>query len=400
MSFSLSLSSKTTQWVVTLTACSLVFFGQSAVDFFLPSLPAMVRDLQSTPTYLQMSVTFYVLAFSLSQPLFAPFSERFGRRPLLLLGTLLFAFASVGAALAPTVAFFLTARVIQGLGMGSGSVLQRALVRDLFADVELARRMSYLSMTWGVAPLIAPVIGGYIGTYLGWRATFWFMVALIGVAFLLYFFFVPETKDSQKRHSLHLGQLLGFYREVLVNRAFQLHTLILICCCGSLYAYATASPWLLQKFYGLSPVAYGWSMVIVGGGYVFGAYLNSHLVRRWGVSRTLRYASLCGLFFGTVLLVIAFFPPTTPWLLIFPVLGIEFSVAHLFPNAVGAAMHPFHHHPASASAFLGLLTYLGGTFSSLLIAYLPDNSQLPLAGMLFAFLGVAALTTHLLLPRK
>lgn len=378
----------------------MLLFGQGAIDLYLPSLPSLAHKLDATPFLSQLTITLYFLAYSLVQPIAAPFSERFGRRPLLLFGVALFWLGSLGAALAPSIGFLLFARLVQGFGLGNCSILSRALLRDLFEGRELARRLSYVAMTWGSIPLIAPAIGGYLEVGFGWRSSFWIFVILSFVAFLFYLFCVPETKAREGRQPLHMGKIFSHYLHILTHRIFLSYLVIQVFAYASIVAYITASPWLLQGLYHLSPVAYGWSMLFVGAGFMIGSFANSFFVHRWGVQKTLRLASWAILPFAGWLLVSAFLPPMHFLLLILPIFFLEFVLAHLFSNAMGGAMHPFALIAASASAVIGSANSLGGATSSWIVAWFPEGTLLPFALFICLLVGSIFCFIHFLVSKE
>jgi len=386
---------------ITIAACLLLVAGQASLDLYLPSIPAMAQELGAAPYRVQLSIPFYLLAYAVVQPLVGPLADRFGRRPILVITSLLSVLGSIGCALAGSVGSLLAFRLVQGIGAGSGSTLSRALLRDTFSGASLARRMSYLSIAWGGTPLIAPVVGGYLEELFGWRSSFW-SLALLGFASLLYFiFFVPETQDRQSRAPLHPVAVWKKYRLICTHREFIGFALAFFFTYGLVATYATASPLVLEEGFGLTPVSYGWSMLLVGLGFIISSLVNSRLVDHFSISRIVRVAALIAASGALLLLLTGLADRKEVWLFVALVLIIEMGVGAIFPNAMAGAMHPFPDHTASASALVGTLAALGGALFSLVIAELPSNSQVPLALlMLIQLTMIYLLIMRVAMPAK
>ena len=152
-----------------------------ASDLYLPALPALRRDLGASDAQAQLTLSALVVGFGVAQLAYGPFSDRFGRRPVLLAGLAVFILASIAAMLAPTIETLVGARFLQGVGACSGQVIGRAIVRDVYEPVRGARTLAQIFLVLGLAPLFGPLLGGYLAVWFGWRATFAFLV-LCGIA--------------------------------------------------------------------------------------------------------------------------------------------------------------------------------------------------------------------------
>lgn len=373
---------------VTIGACILMIIGQASIDLYLPSLPAMKGELGASAFQVQLTITFYLFSYALVQLFIGPISDRFGRRPILFVATLGSALGAAGCAMAGSIESVLIWRMVQGVGAGSGSTLSRALLRDTFSGSALAKRMSYLAIAWGAAPLVAPVIGGYLQEAFGWRSPFWFLFSLSLASFFYYLFFLHETKSQESRHPLRVKLIWQKYRTVMTHRGFLGFSLAFFFTYGLLVTYATASPILLQQAMGLSPVAYGWSMLIVALGFIIGSLTNSYLIARFRVEGILKFALRFGLLSALALLATGLFGWKEAWVIVLLVFLIESAMGYIFPNTMAGAMHPFPDHPGSSSALVGCLASLGGSLFSWVIAHLPEVSQIPLAALMTLQLGV------------
>lgn len=165
-----------------------------AIDMYLPALPAMAADLNRPNSHIQQTLTLFMLGYALCQLIYGPLSDRFGRRPVILFGMLLFSAASLACTLAQSLDQLLAARIIQALGGGAASVVVTALVRDLYRGEAAARVMSLVVMSMTLAPLLAPMVGGQILQMFGWRAIF-MLLTLLGLLLTLQVWLrLPETR--------------------------------------------------------------------------------------------------------------------------------------------------------------------------------------------------------------
>ncbi|HEX7944934.1 MAG TPA: MFS transporter, partial [Phenylobacterium sp.] len=167
---------------------SLTAMGPLGIDMYLSTLPTMQADLHASAAQTQGTMAAFLAGMALGQVFYGPWSDRIGRRPPVLLGTVIFMVASVGCALAPTPELLLLARFVQALGACAGGVVSRAVVRDRFNHTETARMLSLMMLIMGMAPILAPLLGSALLLVGGWRLNFWFMAAfgvVIGLAALL-----------------------------------------------------------------------------------------------------------------------------------------------------------------------------------------------------------------------
>jgi len=378
---------------VTAAACSLMMLGAASIDLYLPSLPAISDRLGASATQAQLTLSCYLFAYALVQPLMGPVAERLGRRPVIFLGLFLCALGALGCATADSIHQLYAWRAVQGLGCGVGSTLCRVLLRDVYSGPHLSKRMSYVAIAWGGAPLVAPVIGGYLQAFLGWRSPFFVLFLLTLALFLFILIFVHETRPN--RPPVSKERLFRRYRTILTHKEFLGFTFTFFCVEGLMVSYATASPILLQEDLGLSPVIYGWMMLIVAVGFMGGSLVNSRLVDRLPVASIMRWAVRLALVGAIWFMVTGIIGWESVALVVITMCAIEFAIGHIFPNAMAGAVHPFSDYPATASSLFGCIATLGGASFSWIVAHLSEVSQLPLAILMVGQLSLA----YLLLSR-
>lgn len=258
----------------------LAMIGPFAIDTYLPSFPAIARHYGVSALLMQQTLSVYLFATAVMTLLHGTLSDTFGRRPVILGALVVFSFASVGAALAPSFGALLAFRVLQGLSGGAGMVVGQAMVRDRFQGPAAQRMLSHVMMVFGIAPAIAPVLGGYLGAHLGWQSIFIFL-AVLGVGlFLLCWHALPESLPPAQRHPPHLGRILRNYGRALGTPKFLLGVLAAGCAFIGFALYiASAANFVLQVL-GLDETEFAWLFVPMIGGMVLGSGVGARLAHR------------------------------------------------------------------------------------------------------------------------
>jgi Bcr/CflA subfamily drug resistance transporter len=360
-------------------ALLLVTLGQFAIDIYLPSLPAMVVDLGATKSAVQQTLSFFLIGFAFSQLIYGPLSERFGRRIVLLIGLLIFIGGALGAYFAHTVDFLIIMRLIQGLGIGAANVLCRAILRDLYHGSELAKKVTFLGILWVLSPVVAPVLGGYIEEYWGWRMNFAFLAIFVLLIWIWAFLLLPETKDQTQRQSVHPIAIGRNYLHLLSNRPFLGYVFADFFLYGVLSSFYVAGPFLLQKVLGLSPVAFGWTMLIISGGYLLGSSFNVRLIHRLPQTTVIKIGLAWVLIVSVGMVLLAGCGILNIASIVLPLCLLFFGIAFIFTNCIGLSLSIFPHLAGSASAVWGFLAYFGGTLATSSMSYLPEKTSLPLS---------------------
>lgn len=373
---------------------ALSAFGPLAIDFYLPSFPALARAFATDVEQVQLSLAAYFLGLALGQLLYGPLADRYGRRRPLLAGVLLFTLASLACALAPSLEWLIGARFVQALGGCAGMVVTRAVVRDLCDPIASAKVFSQLMLVMGVAPILAPLAGGLLLSALGWQSIFVCLSlfsALCGLAVALW---LPETL-AQDGPPAPLRGALGEYRRLLGDWPFLGHALTGGLAIAGMFAYIAGSPFVFIELYGVPAEHYGW---LFGGnalGFILAAQLNAWLVVRHGPGYWLRRLVWFYLACGLALLAIALARPMVLWPLLLPLFGCMASLGVLLPNASACAMAGQGRHAGSASALLGSLQFTIAASAAALVGALHDGSAWPMALVICSCAVLAVLCSRL-----
>ena len=224
---------------VLLIAITVV--GTLGIHVFVPAFPAAARDLGVLPGTIQMTITLYLIGLAIGQLFYGPLSDRFGRRPVLLIGLALYTVASVLAAFSSSAGALIAARIFRALGGCAGLVLGRAMVRDGTTPEQAMRQLALMNAVIAIAPAISPTVGGLLTSWLGWRTIF-AMMGLIG-ALTLPLLTVPETHRRRTTGQGIRAALVGYWR-LLRLRTFRAYVVGGACTTTSMYAFLSASPFL------------------------------------------------------------------------------------------------------------------------------------------------------------
>jgi len=262
--------------------------GPFAIDMYLPSLPAIGRALNADMHAVQLSLTVFFLSFALSQVLYGPASDMFGRKPPLYVGIALFVAGSIGCALAPDIGTLLAFRFVQGLGGGAPNVITRAVVRDLHTGAEATRLMSLLMLVFSVSPILAPLAGSFIVEAGGWAMVFW-AVALIGVAGLaLTAFALEETRPPAERTDSDLASTWRAFVLLARDPHFMGMTGVASLGVAAFFVYLSNSSFVLINQYGLTPRQYGLAFAVNAASFIGVSQLTGRLTKRYGLPRVVR----------------------------------------------------------------------------------------------------------------
>lgn len=369
-----------------------------AVDMYLPALPSLTRDLSTTSSAAQLTLAALLVGLASGQLLAGPMSDRLGRRPPVLAGLTGFVVASIGCALAPSVAVLVGLRFLQGFAGAAAVVVARAVVRDLYVGVDLARAFASLMLVMGAAPVLAPVLGAQVLRLTSWRGVF---VLLTGAAVLLFVAvlrWLPETLPPERRSDGGLGHTLRVFGGLLRDPGFLVPSLAGSAGFAAMFAYIAGSPYVLQELHGLSPQAYSAVFGLNAAMLILLSQVSSRVVGRTGPGALLVTGASASVAGAAVLVVTAVAELGLPVLLVGLVLVVG-SVGLMAPNATALALAEHGRTAGAASALLGVLQFFLGAVAAPLSGLGDDRADLSMA-LTIAAGSVAALTCALLSRRQ
>ncbi len=254
------------------------------INMYLPSMPGMARALGVDFTTIQLTLSLYLGAMAVGQLVIGPLSDRFGRRPVLLIGLLTFVAGSVICMAAQSIGVLIFGRIVQAIGGCAGITLSRAIVRDLYGRNQVASMIAYVTMGMAVAPMIAPTIGGLLETFFGWRASFAFLIGFGGLALVFAYWQLGETNHNRSSGEA-ARELLQGYGSLFRSRQFWGYTLVTSFVSAMFFAFLAGAPYVMIELLGRSPAEYGFYFAMVPCGYMLGNFATGRIAGTMGPNR-------------------------------------------------------------------------------------------------------------------
>ncbi len=381
--------------VVLLIALSAI--APLSVDMFLPSLPTIASAFSARDATVQLTVTLFLVSFAGSQLFYGPASDRYGRRPLLVVGLGLFTLGGVLALAARSVVVLIAARVLQGLGGGAGPALSSAIVLDVYGRERAGRMLAYMAMALPVAPAVAPVIGGVLHDYLGWHSVF-VTLTVLGVLLLgAYRALLPETHRPGDRKAA-LSSFAADYRTVLSSRTYVAYVLVMGLMFSGQLVFISTSSFVLIDELGLDAGVFGLSFGFVALGLMAGATLSSRLVRSWQLHRVVLLGATTSTLAGAVMAGLAWAGVAHVASVLAPMLVVAVGLGITRPAAMAGALVPFPEVAGLASALMGFTQLLIASSFNIVFSTLVGASLLALATGVFAPVSAGLLAVVVLRP--
>ena len=319
------------RWALAMLLACLGTLGPFSIDTYLPAFSGIALSLGATPAHMQQTLSAYLFGFALMNLFHGALSDRFGRRPVVLIGLALFTLASLGCALSQTIGQLVAFRALQGMAAGAGIVVSRAIIRDMCPPDEAQRLMSQVTIFFGVAPAIAPVLGGFFFVHLGWHSIFWLLVGIGALLWGINLRYLPETLHVSQRQSFAPGPLLRAYAGLVRNPRFVLLVFASGVPFNGMFLYVLSAPEWLGTHLGLGPTQFFWFFGLTIGGIMSGAYVSGRLAGRMPPRRQIRYGFLIMLVVSLLNLVLnLIFKPHPAWALL-PIGVFSFGWALMVP---------------------------------------------------------------------
>jgi len=386
----------------TLSIALLVALGPLSTDMYLPSLPGLAGEFATSAGRVQLTLSLFLAGFALAQIIYGPLSDRFGRKPVLLAGLLLFTIASIACALAVNIEMLILARFLQALGGSAGPVIGRAMVRDIHGPGESARVLSHIGSAMALAPAFAPILGGYMGVYLGWESIFWFL-AVVGIfcAALLYFA-IGETAPEEFRHPRSIASIVADYGRLIADPVYLGYTLTCTLAFAGLFAFLSGSSFVIIEYFGVNQEHFGLLFMLVVAGYISGTLLGARLCRHFDFHRLVGAGSMLLFFSGAIMLAVALNQPGHVMSIVLPMMLFMHGVGLVMPQSMAGALANYSHIAGSASGLLGFIQMSVAGLVGVAVGHSYNGSPVGMAfaiasmGLLcfFAYLGLLRRRDH------
>lgn len=360
---------------------SLILLGPLGIDLYLPTIPAIAKGLNSSESLIQSTIALFILVLGLGQLIAGPLVDKYGRKPIAIIGIILYMLGAAMAALAVSPMMFVGSRLLQGVAVCCTAVVAFSGVRDRLNGNEAARAFGFLNGTLNIVPALAPLLGGLLAEAFGWRAPFWFLALYGLLVLILIIVFLPETRpaDTQPIKSLPIKN----YLRILRDDRFLIFSLVNAGAMGMALTYVSLAPNVLMVGAGLSPLQF--SLVFGANGFWIMAvsFFASRVIQKVGRPVCLMTGSLLmalgclGLLFGLTQLSAA---TQNHWLVyMLPVASACAGLAFMMGPATSYALEPYANEAGVASALVGFVQMAGGAGLGLLAMALPIEPKLSLA---------------------
>lgn len=267
-------------------------FSSLVNDMYLPTIPSMMKEFHTTVSMTQMGISMAMIGMGLGSVLWGSASDRYGRKPVLIISLIVFVLSTALSLFSKTITFFIICRLFQGLGAGGAMVLSTSIPADVYMGRQLAKLMAIVGTINGVAPALGPVLGGFMADWVGWRGIFVLLLA-IGITMTFWTTHYDETLPPQRRlQATGFQGYLKAYKMLLGNRRFMIYVTIKAVAIGLLYAYISSAPFIIQTHYGFSATAFG----LIFGGNALAMGLGSSLALKFKVLKQGMVVGCLGMF--------------------------------------------------------------------------------------------------------
>ncbi|MEH6589302.1 MAG: multidrug effflux MFS transporter [Halioglobus sp.] len=362
-------------WLLMLLA-ALVSLGPLSIDMYLPAMPAMVEFFATDISGMHLTISVYLVGFSLFHLACGPLADRFGRKPVLMGGIILYVIACIGCSYADTVEELLLFRFLQGAGACVGPTLARTITRDIFGPTRAARALSLIAMLMALAPAVAPTLGGIMLLVLPWSSIFIFLAVYGALVIFLVQRYVPESLAVPQ--SLRPAVILRNYRELVANKHYVVVTLVGGLTYAGMITYLSSSSFIFIEMLGVPVQYYGLIFLSTVLGYMTGSALSARLSGRLKSETLMLIGTVVALAAALTMLLFSQQFPTSIWAIIVPMTFFTTALGLVLPHAMTIALRPFAHIAGTASALLGFTQMTLSAIASAAVGAVLTDTPLPM----------------------
>ena len=384
--------------IVLVLLTALMSIGLFASDVYLPSLPSIRAEFITDTASVQLTLSVFWVAFGLSQLIYGPVCDRYGRRPTLLCGMAVYFVASVACAAATSIEMLVVVRFFQALGACCGPVVVRAVVRDVFGRDGSAKVLAYMGMAFALAPIAGPILGGYLEVWADWRLGFIFLATLGAVLLGGILFLLKETNVQVDETATNLSSMLRNYANLLGDRSYMGFVLCATFAFCGVFAFMSGSSFILIGLFGLTPDVFGLCYATFPAGYVIGAFIVGRRTAQLGIEMMVRLGTTVIFGSGVLLIVFVLIGFLNVTSILVPMFTFMIGYGMLHPTAVAGAIGPHASKAGAASGLLGFIQIGSAALFGVVVGHTLGESAVPMALAIFVA-ATALLLTFLLLLR-
>lgn len=378
---------------------ALTALGPLSTDMYLPSLPALTGEFATDVGRVQLTLSLFLVGFAVTQLIYGPVSDRFGRKGPILFGLGLYVVATLACTFAWSIEALIAGRFLQALGACAGVVLGRAVVRDLFTRERAARMLAYLGMAMSFAPMLAPTIGGYLQLAFGWQSVFVAQAAFGLTLLVLAWRKLPESNKTPDPHALAPGRMLRNYATLLSSRRYLGFALAVATGYAGLFSWISGSSFVLIDIYGVPLERFGLYFAGICVGYIVGTLASARIGMRLGLERMMTIGTAVTATGGIAMLVLVLARADGPLTLLAPMMVFTMGLGLTLPQGQAGALSPFPQMAGSAAALMGSLQFAVASAVGAVVGHGYDGTALPMA-LSLALTGVASVAAYHLIARR
>lgn len=355
---------------------ALTAIGPLSIDMFLPGLPNIKNDFHTTASNAQLTISFFMVGLAFGNLFAGPISDSKGRKKPLLIAMVIFTLASLGIIFVTNIWVMIILRLIQGLTRGAGAVISRAVASDKYSGNDLTKFLSLLMLVNGVAPVIAPALGGLILSFTGWRMVFIILTIFGLLMFIGTLFKVPESLENEHRVNSNIGTMFKNFKDLFATPRFVLPMLIQGVSFVLLFTYISASPFIVQKIYGFSPLQFSIMFASIGITLIISSQVTGKLVDYFDRQSIFRMMTVIQIL-GVIIVSMTLINHWNFWLLAFGFVILVAPVTGVATLGFSIAMDESKSGKGSSSSLLGLFQTLLGGLMSPLVGIKGENDPTP-----------------------
>ncbi|GEO80097.1 multidrug effflux MFS transporter [Pararhodospirillum oryzae] len=378
--------------LLVLLLIGMVAMGALSTDMYLASLPDMTRIFNTDVSTVQMTLSVFAIGMAVGMLAYGPLSDRFGRKPVVIVSLVFYLGASLGCMLAPDIDTLIVARFIQALGACGGGVIGRAIVRDIWGRDGAAAMLSHMASAMALAPALAPIVGSFLHVSFGWKASFVVMAAFGGLLALLTAVVLSETNHHKDPSATDPTQILFNTRALLGDRCFMGHALVVAFAFGGLFSYLSGASFIIIDILGVDPGHFGFTFLAVAGAFLVGAQGGARFTRRLGTARMISIGVGIALVSSITGAVLAWAGIASLASVLPCVAGQFLACALIMPNGQAGGLGPYPRLAGTASSLMGFLQMGVGALAGYMVGAFHDATTRPLMTTLVVCSVAAALS--------
>ena len=353
------------------------------IDLYTPSLPAIENYFQTGSANVQLTISFYMLAFGVGQLFLGVLSDNIGRRKIILFSGLFFTIVSFLAAFSSNIYLLIFYRFLQGLGTAGLGVVIRAVAVDRFSGIDLVKAMTYITISWALGPIIGPFIGGYLQYYFNWQANFYFF-GLYGLFIFIHSFFTLQEIQFIASSS-NMVEICRRIKNIVIHPVFLYGSILLGLTYALLVLFNVVGPFIIQNTLKYSAMAYGHMALLMGLGYFTGSLLNRFLIMHLQSRQIIFFGIISGIFTSIVALFLGLLIKINLYIILIPVFIFLFLCGLIFPNMAAKVVSLFPKQAGTVNAVYGVFVAGGVFLMTIFATILKTNTQIP---MMLTYMGL------------